>query len=271
VQQTRPTLFFSVPTAYASMLALPDAEKRFDFSSVRMCVSAGEALPADILRRWQDKFHVDILDGIGSTEILHIFISNRPGDIRPGSTGKLVPGYEARILDEQGDPVPQGEMGTLQISGDSTTACYWNKHDKTKEVIQGRWISTGDTYYQDDDGYYWYAGRADDMLRVGGRWVSPAEVEGALIAHPAVLEVALIGAPDENDLIKPKAYVVLNNGHEPSDTLAEELMAHTRAQVAPYKAPQWIEFTPELPKTATGKIQRFMLRRALQAQRAPLT
>ena len=152
VQQTRPTLFFAVPTVYAAMLALPDADKRFDFSSVRACVSAGEALPADILRRWQDTFHVDILDGIGSTEILHIFISNRPGDIRPGSTGKLVPGYEARLVDEQGQPTPTGELGTLQISGDSTTASYWNKHDKTKEVIQGRWISTGDTYYHVNPG-----------------------------------------------------------------------------------------------------------------------
>ncbi|MDE3228818.1 MAG: benzoate-CoA ligase family protein [Chloroflexota bacterium] len=265
VQQTRPTIFYSVPTVYASMLALPDAEKRFDFSSVRRCVSAGEALPADILRRWQDRFHVDILDGIGSTEILHIFISNRPGDIRPGSTGKIVPGYEARIVDENGAPTPTGEMGTLHISGESTTAYYWNKHEKTRDVIQGRWISTGDTYYQDEDGYYWYAGRADDMLRVGGRWVSPAEVEGALIAHPAVLEVALIGAPDENQLIKPKAYVVLAQGYEPSAALTEELKAYSREQVAPYKAPHTIEFIPELPKTATGKIQRFMLRRALQS------
>ncbi|HEY7975096.1 MAG TPA: benzoate-CoA ligase family protein, partial [Ktedonobacterales bacterium] len=264
VQQVRPTLFFGVPTVYASMLALPDAEKRFDFSSVRACVSAGEALPADILRRWQDRFHVDILDGIGSTEILHIFISNRPGDIRPGSTGRLVPGYEARIVDDAGQPTPTGEMGTLQISGDSTTAYYWNKHEKTKEVIQGRWITTGDTYYQDEDGYYWYAGRADDMLRVGGRWVSPAEVEGALIAQPAVLECALIGAPDSNGLIKPRAYIVLKQGYEPSDALAEQILAAVKEQLAPYKAPQWIEFVAELPKTATGKIQRFMLRQALQ-------
>ncbi len=264
VQQTHPTLFFAVPTVYAAMLALPDAEKRFDFSSVRACVSAGEALPADILRRWQDKFQVDILDGIGSTEVLHIFISNRPGDIRPGSTGRLVPGYKARIVDEHGAPTPTGELGTLHISGDSTTAYYWNKHDKTKEVIQGRWISTGDTYYQDEDGYYWYAGRADDMLRVGGRWVSPAEVEGALIAHPAVLECALIGAPDENELTRPKAYVVLQPGYEPSDALAEELTTLVKTQLAAYKAPHWVEFVAELPKTATGKIQRFMLRRALK-------
>lgn len=263
VQQVRPTLFFGVPTVYASMLALPDAEKRFDFSSVRACVSAGEALPADILRRWQDKFHVDILDGIGSTEILHIFISNRPGDIRPGSTGKLVPGYEARIVDEQGQPAPTGEMGTLHISGDSTTAYYWNKHEKTKDVIQGRWISTGDTYFQDEDGYYWYAGRADDMLRVGGRWVSPAEVEGALIAHPSVLECALIGAPDADELIKPKAYIVLKQGYEPSDALGDEIVVFVKNQIAHYKAPQWVEFVAELPKTATGKIQRFRLRQAL--------
>ncbi|HEX9067145.1 MAG TPA: benzoate-CoA ligase family protein, partial [Ktedonobacterales bacterium] len=262
VQQARPTLFFAVPTVYASMLALPDAEKRFDFSSVRTCVSAGEALPADILRRWQDRFHVDILDGIGSTEILHIFISNRPGDIRPGSTGRLVPGYQARIVDGQGQPTPTGELGTLQISGDSTTAYYWNKHEKTKEVIQGEWISTGDTYSQDEDGYFWYGGRADDMLRVGGRWVSPAEVEGAIIAHPAVLEVALIGASDQDGLIRPKAYVVLQPGNEASDTLAADITEFTKSQIAPYKAPQWIEFIAELPKTATGKIQRFMLRQA---------
>ncbi|HEX8983148.1 MAG TPA: benzoate-CoA ligase family protein [Ktedonobacterales bacterium] len=264
VQTVRPTLFFAVPTVYASMLALPDAAKRFDFSSVRACVSAGEALPADILRRWQDTFHVDILDGIGSTEVLHIFISNRPGDIRPGSTGKLVPGYKARIVDELGAEVPTHELGTLQINGDSTTAVYWNKHEKSKDVIQGHWISTGDTYYQDEDGYYWYAGRADDMLRVGGRWVSPAEVEGVLISHPAVLECALIGAPDSNDLIKPKAYVVLKQGQEPSEALAEELMTQVKTQLAPYKAPQWVEFVAELPKTATGKIQRFVLRNTLQ-------
>jgi acyl-coenzyme A synthetase/AMP-(fatty) acid ligase len=166
VQQQRPTLFFTIPTLYAAMLAVPDAAQRFNLLSVRLCVSAGEALPADILRRWQDTFHVDILDGIGSTEVLHIFISNRPGDIRPGSSGKLVPGYEARIVDDQGQPVATGELGSLLISGDSTLAYYWNKHEKTKDTIMGRWIATGDTYYQDADGYYWYAGRADDMFKV---------------------------------------------------------------------------------------------------------
>jgi benzoate-CoA ligase len=263
VERYRPTVFFGVPTLYASMLALPDAEKRFDFSSVRVCVSAGEALPADILRRWQEKFHVDILDGIGSTEILHIFISNRPGEIRPGSTGKLVPGYDARIVDEQNQPVAAGTMGRLLIRGESTTACYWNKHEKTKEVINGNWISTGDTYYQDPDGYFWYCGRSDDMLKVSGQWVSPAEIEGALVAHPAVLEAAIIGASDSDQLIKPKAYIVLNKGYEPSDTLKEELKNFIKANLASFKCPRWIEFVPELPKTATGKIQRFVLRDAI--------
>ena len=242
------------------MLALPDVGKRFDFSSVRVCVSAGEALPADILRRFQDTFQVEILDGIGSTEILHIFISNRAGEIRPGSTGKVVPGYEALIADEKGHAVPQGDIGNLLIKGDSTTAYYWNKHDKTKDVINGHWIQTGDKYYQDDDGYFWYCGRSDDMLKVGGQWVSPVEVENALIAHPAVLETAVVGDFDSDELVKPKAYVVLKQGFEPSDALAEELKGFVKERLAQFKYPRWIEFTHELPKTATGKIQRFILR-----------
>lgn len=260
VQQYRPTIFFGVPTLYAAMLALPDAEKRFDFSSVRVCVSAGESLPADILRRWQDRFHVDILDGIGSTEILHIFISNRAGDIRPGSTGKLVPGYEALITGEDGHPVQRGEIGNLLISGDSIAAYYWNKHEKTKDTITGRWINTGDKYYQDEDGFFWYCGRSDDMLKVSGQWVSPVEVEAALIAHPAVLECAVVGDQDADELIKPRAYVVLNQSYLPSPELAEELKTFVRKSLAPHKYPRWIEFVTELPKTATGKIQRFKLR-----------
>ncbi len=260
VQQNRPTIFFGVPTLYASMLALPDAEKRFDFSSVRVCVSAGESLPADILRRWQEKFHVDILDGIGSTEILHIFISNRAGEIRPGSTGKLVPGYEALITDESGHAVAQGEIGNLLIRGDSTAAYYWNKHEKTKDTMNGHWIHTGDKYYQDTDGYYWYGGRSDDMLKVGGQWVSPVEVEAALIAHPAVLECAVVGDMDADKLIKPRAYVVLNAGYEASPALADELKAFVKQRLAAFKYPRWIDFVAELPKTATGKIQRFKLR-----------
>ncbi len=260
VQQYHPTIFFGVPTLYASMLALPDAEKRFDFSSVRVCVSAGESLPGEILRRWQDKFHVDILDGIGSTEILHIFISNRPDEIRPGSTGKLVPGYEALITDEHGHTVTQGEIGNLLIRGDSTAAHYWNKHEKTKDTMNGHWIHTGDKYYQDADGYFWYAGRSDDMLKVSGQWVSPIEVEAALIAHPAVLECAVVGALDGDDLLKPKAYVVLNQGYAAADALADELKLFIKTRLTPFKYPRWVEFVAELPKTATGKIQRFKLR-----------
>ena len=260
VERHKPTIFFGVPTLYAGMLAVPDADKRFDFSSVRLCVSAGEALPADIQQRWKQKFSVDILDGIGSTEILHIFVSNRQGEIRAGSTGKVVPGYEAKIVDEQGNPVPQGTMGALHIRGESTAAYYWNKHQRTKDTINGHWIATGDTYYQDADGYFWYCGRADDMLKVAGQWVSPAEVEGTLIAHPAVLEVAVIGVADAENLIKPKAYVVLKNGYEPSDILVQELKTFVKERLASFKVPRWIEFLPELPKTATGKIQRFVLR-----------
>lgn len=262
IQQARPTIFYGVPTLYASMLALPDAEKRFDFSSVRVCVSAGESLPGELLRRWQDKFHVDILDGIGSTEILHIFISNRPGEIRPGSTGKLVPGYEALIADEHGHAVPQGEIGNLLIRGDSIASQYWNKHEKSKNTMNGHWISTGDKYSQDADGYFWYAGRSDDMLKVSGQWVSPIEVEAALIAHPAVLECAVVGATDAGELIKPKAYIVLNAGYEPSETLANELKTFVKERLVPFKYPRWVEFVAELPKTATGKIQRFKLREA---------
>lgn len=260
VQQTRPTIFYGVPTLYASMLALPEAEKRFDFSSVRICVSAGESLPADILRRWQEKFHVDILDGIGSTEILHIFISNRIGEIRPGSTGKLVPGYEALITDESGHAVAQGEIGNLLIRGDSIAAYYWNKHEKTKDTMNGHWIHTGDKYYQDADGYYWYGGRSDDMLKVSGQWVSPVEVEAALISHPAVLECAVVGDTDADELVKPRAYVVLNASYEASPALADELKAFVKQRLAAFKYPRWIDFVAELPKTATGKIQRFKLR-----------
>ncbi len=260
VEQYRPTIFFGVPTLYGSMLALPDVGKRFDFSSVRICVSAGEALPADIQRRWEQTFGVQILDGIGSTEILHIFISNRAGTIRPGSTGKLVPGYAAMITDEAGHTVPQGDIGNLLIAGDSIASHYWNKHEKTKNTMNGQWIATGDKYYQDAEGYYWYCGRSDDMLKVGGQWVSPVEVENTLIAHPAVLEAAVVGAIDEEKLVKPKAYVVLREGYAPSEALSDELKNFVKEKLALFKYPRTIKFLPELPKTATGKIQRFLLR-----------
>ncbi|HZR44675.1 MAG TPA: benzoate-CoA ligase family protein [Ktedonobacteraceae bacterium] len=262
VERTRPTLFFGAPTLYASMLALPEAEKRFDFSSVRLCISAGEGLPADLLRRFEQRFQVPILDGLGCTEMLQTFISNRVGDVRPGSSGKLVPGYTARIVDELGQNVPVGEMGSLLVSGDSAAVGYWNKHNKTKEVFRGEWVATGDKYYQDTEGYFWYCGRTDDMLKVSGQWVSPFEVEAALIAHPAVLEAAVVGALDQYGLVKPKAYVVLQQGYEPSEALVEELQRDVKERLVPYKYPRWIEFITELPKTATGKIQRFLLKDA---------
>ena len=256
----RPTLFFGVPTLYAAMLAVKEAERRFDLSSLRLCVSAGEALPEEIYQRWRERFGVEIVDGIGTTEILHIFLSNRPGAARPGSTGLPVPGYEAIIVDDEGHPVPQGEIGNLRVKGDSTMAYYWNKHEKTKETLFGPWIQTGDKYYQDGDGYFWYCGRADDMLKVGGIWVSPVEVEATLVRHAAVLEAAVVGREDSDRLVKPKAFVVLKEPATNTAALAEELKAFVKDKIAPYKYPRWIEFVAELPKTATGKIQRFKLR-----------
>ncbi|MFO0983815.1 MAG: AMP-binding protein, partial [Planctomycetota bacterium] len=244
----------------AAMLAVADAERRFDTRSIRLCVSAGEALPPALWHAWRERFGTEILDGIGSTEILHIFISNRPGRCRPGSSGELVPGYEARILGEQGHDVADGDTGDLWIKGDSTCAGYWNQHAKTKHTIHGEWIRTGDKYRRDGDGYFWYQGRTDDMLKVCGMWVSPVEVENALIAHEAVLECGVVGAEDGDRLIKPKAFVVLKGDRRPSPELAQELQQFVRAQLAAYKFPRWIEFVGALPKTATGKIQRYRLR-----------
>jgi len=263
IAEQRPTVFFGVPTLYAAMLAMPDAASRFDTSSLRLCVSAGESLPADLYTRWRDRFGTEILDGIGSTEVLHIFISNVPGQVVPGSTGRVVPGYEALLADEEGGAVPRGEIGNLLICGDSTCSHYWNKHDRTKATILGQWIQTGDKYYQDEAGNYWYCGRSDDMLKVSGQWVSPVEVEGALIAHPSVLEAAVVGRADDEGLIKPQAFIVLQEGEQPSDELAEALKQHVKTTLTPVKYPRWIVFVLELPKTATGKIQRYILRNQL--------
>jgi benzoate-CoA ligase family protein len=260
ITRYRPTLFFGIPTLFAAMLAVKDAEKRFDASSLRLCVSAGEALPEELYNRWRERFGVEIVDGIGTTEIGYIFISNRPGHTRPGSTGVAVPGYELAIVDDDGRPVEQGEIGNIRVKGDSTMAYYWNKHEKTKETLFGQWIQTGDKYYQDADGYYWYCGRSDDMLKVGGIWVSPVEVEGTLIRHAAVLEAAVVGREDTDRLVKPHAYVVLKDPAAAGDKLADELKLFVKDKIAPYKYPRWIEFVTDLPKTATGKIQRFKLR-----------
>jgi benzoate-CoA ligase family protein len=259
IEQHRPTLLYSVPTGYGMLLA---QEGHFDLSSVRLAVSAGEALPPALFDRFRQRFGIDILDGIGSTEALHMFIANRPGAIRPGSSGVIVPGYEARVLDENGAAVSTGEIGNLWVSGDSVCAGYWNQPEKTQQTIEGRWLRTGDKYLCDGDGYFWYQGRSDDMLKVGGLWVSPVEVENALIEHPAVRECGVVGVEDRDRLVKPAAFVVLRDGFAAGPELATELQNCVRGKLADYKRPRWIRFLPELPKTATGKIQRFKLRDA---------
>ena len=259
IEQFKPSLFFGVPTLYAAQLQALDTESA-NLSSVRLCVSAGEALPADIFKRWRQRTGLTILDGIGSTELLHIFISNRLDDIKPGTSGRLVPGYQARILDEAGEVVPNGASGRLWIKGDSTARCYWNNPEKTAKIMLDGWLDTGDTYLQDDDGYFHYCGRNDDMLKVGGIWCSPFEIEAKLIEHPKVLEVAVVARADTAGLIKPEAHIVLQDATEAGDTMVAELLAHCKASLAPYKYPRWVHFVSELPKTATGKIQRFKLR-----------
>jgi benzoate-CoA ligase family protein len=261
IERYRPTLFFSVPTNFAALLVHrredgPD----YDLSSVRYAISAGEALPAPLFHRFQERFGVEILDSLGSTETLQMVICNRPGEIKPGSSGKIIPGYEARLVDEHGNPVATNEIGDLLIKGDSTCSGYWNKHEISKETFVGAWFRTGDKYYQDAEGYFWYAGRANDLFKVNGLWLSPAEVESALISHPAVREAAVIAREDQDGLSKPAAYVVLNAGFAQSEKLAHELQELVHKQVGGYKQPRWIEFIAEIPKTATGKLQRFKLR-----------
>ena len=259
IEQHRPTLYFGVPTLYAAQLRDLDETPR-DLSSLRACVSAGEALPADIFRRWQEHTGTLILDGIGSTEALHIFISNTANDYRPGTSGRLVPGYDARIVDEEGAPVANGETGRLFIRGDSTAPYYWNNPERTAGTMVDGWLNTGDTYLQDSNGYYVYCGRSDDMLKVGGIWCSPVEIEGRLIEHPRVLEAAVVGRADADELIKPEAFVVLKEAGDASGALVDELLEHCKSGLARYKYPRWVNFVDDLPKTATGKVQRFKLR-----------
>ena len=260
IERFKPTLYFGVPTLYAAQLRELEQTPR-DVSSLRRCVSAGEALPPDIFRRWQALTNLLILDGIGSTELLHIFISNRLEDYKPGSSGRAVPGYELQIVDENDAPVAPGEVGRLLVKGDSAARCYWNNPEKTAATMRGEWVNTGDTYLQDDEGYYVYCGRSDDMLKVGGIWCSPVEIESRLVEHPKVLEAAVVGRADDDDLTKPEAHVVLHDAGDASDAMANELLAHCQDGLARYKYPRWIHFVDELPKTATGKIQRFQLRK----------
>jgi benzoate-CoA ligase len=252
----RPTVFFGAPTGFAGMLASPALPARTDVA-LRLVSSAGEALPAEIGERFKRHFGVDIVDGIGSTEMLHIFMSNRPDDVRYGTTGWPVPGYEIELRGEDGTPVPEGEPGDLYIQGPSAAMMYWGNRTKTRETFQGGWTKSGDKYVRNTDGTYTYAGRSDDMLKVSGIYVSPFEVEATLVQHPAVLEAAVIGVPDAEGLTKTKAFVVLKGDAKATDA---ELKAFVKDKLAPYKYPRTIEFVAELPKTATGKIQRFKLR-----------
>jgi 4-hydroxybenzoate-CoA ligase len=262
MRRCRPTIFAGVPTLYAALLAHPELGPGAGSDRLRRSISAGEPLPEHIGRRWREIVGSDILDGLGSTEMLHIFLSNRPDDIRYGTTGKPVPGYEVRILDDAGGEVAQGEPGELVVRGPSAADGYWNQRNKSRRTFRGEWSHTGDTYTSDSDGYYRYCGRSDDMLKVGGIWVSPFEVEEALTGHPAVLEAAVVGHPDADGLIKPLAFVVLQQNAPRDDPLAlmEALQSYVKDAIGVWKYPRWIEFRDGLPKTATGKIQRYKLR-----------
>ena len=261
LREHQPTIFYGVPTLYGAMLALPPGDAADGSSRLRLAASAGEALPAEIGSAWEARFGAPILDGLGSTEMLHIFLSNRRGDVRYGTTGKAVPGYRLRLIAETGEPAAAGEIGELWVSGDSSAVAYWNQREKSLATFHGPWTRTGDKYVVDEEGYYHYCGRTDDMLKVSGQWVSPFEVESALLGHEAVLEAAVVGAEDEQGLVKPKAFVVPRQGVETDDALAAALQEFVKDRLAPFKYPRWIEFADDLPKTATGKIQRFKLRR----------
>jgi benzoate-CoA ligase family protein len=262
IERHRPTLFFSVPSNYAALLAHRcEGGREFDLSSVRLAISAGEALPAVVFERFKQRFGIEILDGLGSTETLQTVISNRPGEVRPGSSGKVVPGYEAKIVDETGRSVAVGEVGTLMIQGDSVCSGYWNGRGEVEgSSFADHWFRTGDKYYQDQDGYFWNAGRTVDTFKINGRWLNPAEVEGALMSHPSVSEAAVVPREDDVGLTKAAAYVVLLPNVPPSDELVREIRDLVAQKIGSYKRPKWIEFVRELPKTATGKVQRFKLR-----------
>ncbi len=259
IERYRPTILTSVPTMINGMLNVESAGAR-DSSSLRMCLSAGEALPEELYRRWVETFKVEIYDGIGSAEMFHIYITNRPGDVNPGSLGRIVEGYEAEIVDAEGRAVPTGEMGTLRIKGDSAALCYWQAHEKSKQTFAGDWCTTGDQFHADAEGYYWYHGRTDDMLKVSGVFVAPAEIENCLLQHEAVLEAAVVGHDAGDRLVKPKAFLVLREGREPCEDLAQSIKEFVKSHLALYKYPRWIEFVPSLPKNDRGKIDRKKLK-----------
>jgi benzoate-CoA ligase family protein len=260
IEAFKPTVYFGVPTLYAAQLAAIEKGKPFSRGPLRFCHSGGEALPAALFDRWLKATGLKIYDGIGSSEVLHIYVSNKPGELKIGSSGKPVPGYEIKIAGSLGTEAVPGETGELLVRGDSVTKFYWNKPEKNAASWRDGWFRTGDMVYRDEDGYYHFCGRDDDMLKAGGIWVAPFEVESALVKHPAVLEAAVVGAEDGNGLIKPKAYCVLREPEQASDALADELISFVKNHLAPYKYPRWVVFLDELPKTASGKIQRFKLR-----------
>ncbi len=259
IARFKPTVFYTAPTGYAAMLAEGRIASEWDLSSLRMCVSAGEALPAPIWHRWKEATGLDIIDGIGSTENYHMFIANRPGDVRPGSSGRPIEGYQVRIVDDIGREVGAGQVGNLLVRGETAALFYLHRYERSQRTFQGEWLDTGDKYSVDEDGYYWHAGRTDDMLKVGGIWVSPVEVESCLLSHTEVAECAVVAHADGDGLTKPKAFVVMKAGAS-ADRLPDRLLEHCAAHMALYKRPRWIELVSELPKTATGKVQRFRLR-----------
>nr|MBA2734857.1 benzoate-CoA ligase family protein [Acidobacteriota bacterium] len=259
IERYRPTILTTVPTMINAMLNMEDSARK-DLSSLRFCYSAGEALPVELYTRWMETFGIEIYDGIGSAEMFHIYITNRPGDVKPGSLGRVVEGYEARIVDAEGKEVQTGEMGTLRIKGDSAALCYWNAQEKSKETFAGDWCTTGDQFHQDAESYYWYHGRTDDMLKVSGVFVAPAEIENCLLQHEAVREAAVIGYDEGAGLIKPKAFLVLREGHIPGEELAENIQSFVKSRLALYKYPRRIEFVSSLPKNDRGKIDRKQLK-----------
>ena len=272
VERYRPTILTSVPTMINGMLNVEGAARR-DLSSLRMCLSAGEALPEELYRRWVETFKVEIYDGIGSAEMFHIYITNRPGDVKPGSLGRVVDGYEAQVVDAGGRQLPAGEMGTLRVKGDSAALCYWQAHEKSKQTFAGDWCTTGDQFHFDVEGYFWYHGRTDDMLKVSGVFVAPAEIENCLLRHEAVLEAAVVGHDAGDGLVKPKAFLVLREGHAPGDELAQSIKEFVKSHLALYKYPRWVEFVPSLPKNDRGKIDRKQLKEqesGVRSQEAPL-
>ena len=255
----KPTVLNAVPTSYASMMAVERFVETYDLSSLRMCISAGEALPAAIWHEWKRRTGHEIVEGIGTTENFALYLTNRLGEARPGSAGKPVAGYGIRIVDDDGKQVPKGETGNLIVKGETAALAYLHQYERSQRTFLGEWLATGDRFREDDDGYYWYVGRTDDMLKVGGIWVSPVEIENTLTGHEAVRECAVVGRTDQSDLVKPKAFVALRSGYSPSDELAKELIAYCARELAAFKRPRWVEFVDELPRTTTGKLQRSRL------------